>query len=177
MNKNEVILVDSMDNFLGTMNKMEAHEKARLHRAVSVFIVNSKGEWLIQQRVGHKYHSKNLWSNTCCTHPYPGEDNIIAASRRLMEEMGLSCELRQLFSFTYREKLDNGLTEHEYDHIFFGISDDIPEINKDEVMDFKYVKYTVLHEDIKDNGHQYTVWFKKILENVQQHIDDIMNKK
>ena len=117
-----VILVDEKDNQIGVMEKMEAHRKANLHRALSVFIINSAGEWLLQKRAMDKYHSRGLWSNTCCSHPFPGENIVAAAKRRLMEEMGLHCELKELFSFIYKEKLDNEITEYEYDYVFAGIA-------------------------------------------------------
>ena len=124
MEEVKVILVDSNDNKTGLMPKSEAHLKALLHRAVSVFVVNSAGEWLIQQRALQKYHSAGLWTNTCCSHPFPGETNDGAAKRRLMEEMGIeNCTLTRLFAFTYFQQLENGITEHEIDHVFLGFSD------------------------------------------------------
>src|SRR5690606_3613335 len=131
-----VILVDENDNETGTMQKMEAHQKALLHRAISVFICNSNGEWLLQKRALQKYHSNGLWTNTSCSHPFPGESNLDAANRRLFEEMGIKAGLTEIFTFIYKEQLDNELTEHELDHVFFGISDVEPEINPDEVDDW-----------------------------------------
>jgi isopentenyl-diphosphate delta-isomerase len=170
MVETQVILVDSNDNQIGTMEKMDAHKKALLHRAISVFIFNTKGEWLLQRRAMDKYHSGGLWTNTCCSHPFPGESVIEAANRRLNEEMGLKCKLQELFSFTYKEPLDNELTEYEFDHVIFGISDDIPKPNTDEVMDYKYMSYFHLHNDLHSNPDNYTVWFKKIFERVHQYI-------
>jgi len=166
-----VILVDEADNEIGTAEKMEAHRKSMLHRAISVFICNSKGEWLLQRRALDKYHSKGLWTNTCCSHPLPGESNIEAANRRLQEEMGMQCQLKDLFNFTYIEELENGLTEHELDHVFFGVTDDSPAINHEEVSEWKYMSYNDLIADIKTNPESYTVWFKKIVERVNQHIN------
>jgi isopentenyl-diphosphate Delta-isomerase len=166
MDINQVILVDENDNQTGTMEKMEAHRKALLHRAVSVFVMNSKGEWLLQRRALEKYHSAGLWTNTCCTHPYPGETEAQAASRRLMEEMGISCTVMKLFSFIYLEPLDNALFEHELDHVFLGFSDQVPEINRDEVMEYRYVGYSNLKEDVSENPEAYTAWFKRIYERV-----------
>lgn len=168
--ENCVILIDNQDNQIGLIEKIEAHKKALLHRAVSVFICNSKGEWLLQQRDENKYHSGGLWTNTCCTHPYPNETNIEAAKRRLNFEMGLKAELSQIYSFIYKEKLDNELTEHELDYVFLGITDEIPKPNADEVMNFKYVSYNNLALDIKQNPENYTVWFKKIVDIVNNHI-------
>ncbi len=161
-----VILVDSDDNQIGVSEKMEAHRKALLHRAVSVFIINSKGEWLLQRRALSKYHSNGLWTNTCCSHPYPNETSIDAANRRLIEEMGMKSQLNELFSFTYKEVLDNELTEYELDHVFIGNSDENPKINLDEVMEWKYISFSDLKNDIELNPNNYTVWFKKIFERV-----------
>jgi len=162
----KVILVDEFDNQIGIMEKMEAHKKALLHRAISVFLWNSNGEWLLQRRALSKYHSGGLWTNACCSHPLPYESYIDAANRRLIQEMGLQCPLKEIFNFTYKELLDNELTEYEFDHVFFGITDDIPQINPAEVAEYKYIKYQELSIDIKKNPSHYTVWFKKILEQV-----------
>jgi isopentenyl-diphosphate delta-isomerase len=170
MTKEFVILVDTNDNELGKMEKIQAHKKALLHRAISVFIVNSHGEWLLQRRALHKYHSNGLWTNTCCSHPYPGETSIDAANRRLTEEMGMEVKLKELFNFTYKEELDNELTEYELDHVFLGISDEIPKINTNEVVDWKYIKYDDLKTDLKNNPENYTVWFRKIVERVHKHL-------
>jgi len=170
MAESKVILVDVNDNQTGTMDKMEAHKKALLHRAISVFIFNTKGEWLLQRRASNKYHSGGLWTNTCCSHPFPDESTLDAANRRLMEEMGLQCKLNELFSFTYKEALDNNLTEYEFDHVLHGISDEIPKSNTHEVMEWKYLNYFNLHKDIAQNPDNYTVWFKKIFERVHQYV-------
>ena len=170
MTKEFVILVDKHDNELGKMEKIEAHKKAILHRAISVFIVNSHGEWILQRRALNKYHSNGLWTNTCCSHPYPGETSIDAANRRLKEEMGMEVKLKELFNFTYKEELDNGLTEFELDHVFLGISDEIPKINTNEVVEWKYIKYDDLKNDLENNPENYTVWFRKIVERVQKHL-------
>ncbi len=165
-----VILVDEHDNELGFLEKMEAHQKALLHRAISVFIFNAKGEWLLQRRAFSKYHSGGLWTNCCCTHPFPNESNLEAANRRLMQEMGLQSILHELFSFSYLERLDNELTEHEFDHVFGGVSDIAPQINVNEVVDYKYISYNDLYLDVLANPDHYTVWFKKIVDKVQLHI-------
>lgn len=170
-NKNNVILVDTNDNVIGEMEKLEAHRKALLHRAISVFITNSKGEWLLQQRALGKYHSNGLWTNTCCSHPYPGETSIDAANRRLMEEMGMKASLQQVFSFIYKEELDNHLTEHELDHVFIGVSHEKPEANNEEVLNWKYVEFDELKRNVTNNPEKYTVWFKKIFERVEKHIN------
>lgn len=175
MNENLVILVDEKDNQIGTMEKMEAHRLAKLHRAVSVFICNSKGDWLLQQRAKHKYHSNSLWTNTACTHPMPNETNIDAANRRLEQEMGLKADLSEFFDFIYKEKLDNELTEYELDHVFVGVTNVLPKPNPDEVMDYKYISFEELHIDVKANPEKYTVWFKKIYEKVNSFIKEKKN--
>ncbi|KJF42687.1 isopentenyl-diphosphate Delta-isomerase [Draconibacterium sediminis] len=166
----KVILVDENDKVLGEMEKMEAHLKGLLHRAISVFIVNSKGEWLIHQRAFNKYHSNGLWTNTCCSHPYPEETSVDAANRRLMQEMGMKAPLQEIFAFIYKEELDNQLTEHELDRVFIGFSDDKPEPNADEVSNWKYINFEELKTDVKNNPENYTVWFKKIYERVEEHL-------
>ena len=163
---NDVILVDEFDQPIGTMEKMEAHVKAALHRAISVFIFNSKGEWLLQRRAIEKYHSRGLWTNTSCTHPAPGETSLEAAHRRLHEEMGLKAELREVFSFKYIQELENNLTEHEYDHVFVGYSDELPVPNPDEVMDYKYISYQDLSQEVAESPEKFTAWFKMIYERV-----------
>ena len=159
-----VILVDKHDNQLGLMEKIEAHKKAVLHRAFSVFILNDNNELLIQQRALSKYHSPALWTNTCCSHPRDGESVLDAGARRLKEEMGFQTKLDSLLSFIYRAKFDNGLTEHEFDHVLFGYYNDDPSINKLEVMDWKWVNLDFLKNDIITNSDLYTIWFKIIFE-------------
>ncbi len=166
MNKNTleyVILVGKNDNETNRVEKMEAHRKGLLHRAISVFICNSKSEWLLQKRATGKYHSGGLWSNTCCSHPFPGETNEDAANRRLSEEMGLKANLKEIFQFTYKAKLDNQLTEYEIDHVFLGVTDEIPVHDPNEVDEWKYVNYDFLKNDIKASPEKYTEWLKKII--------------
>lgn len=157
-----VILVDEQDNQLGLMPKMEAHEKAVLHRAFSVFIFNSDGDLILQQRAAHKYHSPLLWTNTCCSHQRDGESNIEAGKRRLLEEMGFSTELKEVFSFIYKAPFDNGLTEHELDHVMVGYFDGVPEVNPEEVASFKWMSLEAIKEDIELHPNLYTAWFKII---------------
>lgn len=166
---NDVILVNKQDITIGSMNKMEAHQGAHLHRAISVFIVNSKGEWLLQQRTTEKYHSKGLWSNACCSHPAPGEKTADAAVRRLKYEMGITAPLTDLFSFYYEAELENGLTEHEIDHVFWGVCDDKPNPNPQEVMDYRYVDYLTLLNEVSVSPEKYSAWFKIIVQQVQAH--------
>lgn len=162
----QVILVDELDNAIGTMEKMEAHEKGILHRAFSVFIFNSKGELLLQQRALTKYHSAGLWTNTCCSHPSPSENTLDAAKRRLKEEMGLACELNYKTSFIYKTNFDNGLIEHEFDHVFFGNCDHEPSINLEEVERYLWKDVIEIMDDIKKDPEKYTSWFKIAMKNL-----------
>ncbi len=176
MNEPLLILVDEQDNRIGTMAKMEVHRKALLHRAVSVFIINSKGEWIIQRRAFHKYHSNGLWTNTCCSHPFPHETCSEAAGRRLWEEMSLCCELKEAFSFIYRESLDNDLTEYELDHVFIGRSDDIPVPDVQEVIEWRLVSFSELEAEIDSNPASFTVWFRHIYRRVNECINNLKNE-
>ena len=160
MSEEKVILVDKNDNQVGLMPKLEAHEKGLLHRAFSIFIFNSRYELLLQKRASSKYHSGGLWTNTCCSHPREGEDTLDAANRRLDEEMGIKTSLRKVYDFIYKAELDNQLTEHEFDHVFYGVCDRDPILNKDEAEDFKWVDMETLNNDIIKNENNYTVWFK-----------------
>ena len=155
----QVILVDEQDNPIGLMPKLEAHQKAVLHRAFSVFILNAKGELMLQQRAKHKYHSPGLWTNTCCSHQRQGETNIQAGMRRLQEEMGFTTDLKEIISFIYKAPFDNGLTEHEFDHVLIGYYEDSPIINHDEVADWKWMPLEDVKNDIDTYPELYTVWF------------------
>ena len=165
-----MILVNQNDEPIGLMPKMEAHEKALLHRAFSVFIMNDKGETMLQQRARDKYHSPLLWTNTCCSHQREGESNIEAGKRRLMEEMGFTTELKELFSFVYKAPFDNGLTEHEFDHVMMGKYEDDPKINPKEVADWKWMHPEDIKEDMAKNPERYTEWFKIIFERFYDHL-------
>lgn len=156
----EVILVNEADEQVGIMEKMEAHKQATLHRAFSVFIFNRKGEMLLQQRAANKYHSGGLWTNACCSHPRPGENTEDAAARRLMEEMGFSTQLEKIFSFTYLWEFENGLTEHEFDHVFTGIYESGITPNRDEVGDYCYKSLQSIAESIISHPSKYTAWFR-----------------
>lgn len=166
----KVVLVDQNDKKTGLMEKIEAHEKGLLHRAFSVFVFNDKGETMIQQRAAHKYHSPKLWANTCCSHPRDGENILDAGKRRLQEEMGFQTALEHQTSFIYKAKFDNGLTEHELDHILTGHYNDKPKINPDEVADWKWVSLEDLKKDIEKNGEVYTAWFKIIFDKYYNYI-------
>ncbi len=166
-----VILVDEDDNQIGLMPKMMAHEKALLHRAFSVFIFNDNNELMLQQRAMHKYHSPGLWTNTCCSHQREGESNIEAGQRRLKEEMGFETELKETTSFIYTAPFDNGLTEHELDHVMVGTYNDEPLINTDEVADWKWMQLEAVKTDIEKNPNLYTAWFKIIFEKFYEHIN------
>ena len=167
--EDDVILVDSEDCEIGVMGKMEAHQKGLLHRAFSVFVFNSRGELIVQQRAFSKYHSGGLWTNTCCSHPRAGETVMQAALRRLNEEMGMFCELETKFSFVYNAALDNNLIEHEFDYVLFGRSDLTPEINSIEVNDWKYLGMEALKVDIHKHPEKYTEWLKNCFDKVFEH--------
>lgn len=170
MKEEQVILVNKNDEKIGLMPKMEAHEKALLHRAFSVFIFNDKNELMLQQRAAEKYHSPLLWANTCCSHQRNGETNIEAGKRRLQEEMGFVCDLKNITSFTYKAPFDNGLTEHEIDHIMIGHYNENPVINKEEVEDFKWMTLEDIKADIQKQPQIYTEWFKIIFDKFYEYI-------
>ncbi len=172
MKEEQVILVNEKDEPIGSMNKLEAHEKALLHRAFSVFILNDKNEVMLQQRAHHKYHSPMLWTNTCCSHQRAGETNIEAGKRRLFEEMGFETELKELFNFIYKAPFDNGLTEHELDHVMIGYYNDEPVINKDEVESWKWMKIEDIKNDMIVNPEIYTVWFKIIFDEFYHYLEE-----
>ena len=172
MEEEQVILVNELDQQIGLMPKLEAHEKAILHRAFSVFILNDKNEIMLQQRAHQKYHSPLLWTNTCCSHQRDGETNIQAGSRRLYEEMGFKTELKELFSFIYKAPFDNGLTEHELDHVMIGNYNDIPMINTEEVEDWKWMKIEDIQKDMLLNPEIYTVWFRIIFDEFYHFLEE-----
>lgn len=165
-----VILVDENDQEIGTMEKQEAHEKGLLHRAFSVFIFNEKKELLLQQRALTKYHSAGLWTNTCCSHPRIGETIEQAAHRRLIEEMGFDCELSTKTSFIYKAAFENGLTEHEFDHVLVGSFNGEINFNPTEVKNFKWINLEELQIDLFQNNQNYTAWFKIIFDNFQKSL-------
>lgn len=160
MDIEQVILVDNDDNPIGVSEKMEAHQKGWLHRAFSVFIFNSKGAMLLQQRSLNKYHSGGLWTNACCSHPLPGEEISLAAIRRLKEELGFVTKIEKVFDFIYKTEFENGLTEHEFDHVFTGEYEEELNINKNEVMDFCYRDMEEIRMSIQSNPEMYTSWFR-----------------
>ena len=170
MKEEQVILVNEKDEKIGLMPKLEAHEKGLLHRAFSVFIFNDNKELMLQQRASHKYHSPDLWTNTCCSHQRDGESSLEAGKRRLQEEMGFVVNLSETASFIYKAPFDNGLTEHEYDHILIGNYNKEPKPNKDEVRSWKWMEIEAVKEDINMNPHNYTAWFKIIFENYYKKI-------
>jgi isopentenyl-diphosphate Delta-isomerase len=171
MAEEKVVLVNEQDEVMGLMNKMEAHEKAVLHRAFSVFIFNNKGETLLQQRATTKYHSPLLWTNACCSHPREGETYEEAALRRMPEEIGLTTEIEEAFWFIYRADVGQGLTEHELDHVFIGYSNDEPELNPEEACNYKWMKAEDVKNDIASNPDLYTEWFKIIFNKYYEHIE------
>ncbi|SES91507.1 isopentenyl-diphosphate Delta-isomerase [[Clostridium] polysaccharolyticum] len=163
-----VICVDEQDNGLGVMEKMEAHEKGILHRAFSIFVWNQKEELMIHQRALEKYHSGGLWTNTCCSHPQPGEELLESAHKRLIAEMGFDCNLKESFSFLYQTEFEDGLVEHEFDHVIMGCYEGAATPNPEEVCDYKWVPLDELERDMKVNPKKYTVWFRIAMEKVQK---------
>lgn len=166
----QVILVNENDEKVGLMEKIEAHEKALLHRAFSVFVINDNNEIMLQQRAHDKYHSPGLWTNTCCSHQRNGESNIAAGRRRLQEEMGFTTDLKELFNFIYIAPFDNGLTEHELDHVMVGSFNGEPQLNPDEAADYKWMTADDIKKDIAQNPDIYTEWFKIIFDKYYNHI-------
>ncbi len=156
----DVILVDERDEPIGAMEKMEVHQKALLHRAFSIFVFNARGEILLHKRAAKKYHSAGLWTNACCSHPRPGEDTLLAAANRLQEEMGFSTTLKKAFDFTYQASLENGLTEHEFDHVFVGTYDGEILPNQDEVSDYCFKSMEEIKDSLNSHPQNYTSWFK-----------------
>lgn len=171
MAEEKVILVNEKDEQIGLMSKLEAHEKALLHRAFSVFIFNDKNELMLQQRALSKYHSPGLWTNTCCSHQREGESNLQAGTRRLREEMGFETPLQEKTSFIYKAPFDNGLTEHELDHIMVGYYNEAPAVNKEEVESWKWMSLEKVKEDIGVNPENYTAWFKIIFDKFYEFIN------
>ncbi len=165
-----VILVDDNDNQIGVEEKIAAHQNGgKRHRAFSILIFNDKNELMLQQRALSKYHCGGLWTNTCCSHPRPGEETEAAAHRRLQEEMGFDCELREKFSFNYTAPLDHDLTENEHDHVFVGNYNLEPKINKEEAESWKWISMIELNKDVLENPDKYTFWFKVILAEFNKH--------
>ena len=170
MEQEKVILVNEQDEQIGLMEKLEAHEKGVLHRAVSVFIFNKKGELLLQKRASNKYHGAGLWTNTCCTHPRDGETNLACAHRRLKEEMGIETELKERFSFHYKGEVENGLIENEFDHVFFGIYDGEAKLNEEEAEDCTFVSLGNVSKDADQHPERFSIWFRIILEKFKEHL-------
>ncbi len=166
----KVILVDENDKPIGTMEKMEAHEKGILHRAFSVFVFNEKNELMLQQRAFSKYHSPGLWTNTCCSHPREGEKTLDAAHRRMIEEMGFDCGFEEAFDFIYNSDVGQGLTEHELDHVFIGHSNQRPKTNPEEVNDWKYMPMDSIRAEMKSSPENFTVWFRIAFDEVWEYL-------
>ncbi len=168
--EDRVVLVDERDRQIGVAEKLAAHQLGQLHRAFSIFILNSQGQLLLQKRAKHKYHSGGLWTNTCCSHPRPDESLTTATQRRLAEEMGMTCELTELFSFIYRAELDQGLIEHEFDHVFLGYSDRPPVLNPEEAEDWQWIDLQKLQADIRDRPEAYTYWLRDCCDRFVSHL-------
>lgn len=161
-NRNKVILVDHNDREIGIMDKLPAHLEGVLHRAFSVFVFNDNMELLMQCRANSKYHSGGLWSNTCCSHPMPGESLFTAAHRRMKEELGLTVELKKAGAFVYKARINDRITEYELDHVLFGISNDLPRINPSEVKEWAYWPTAVIERKLKEQPFLFTAWFRLI---------------
>lgn len=172
MKEENVILVNEQDEQIGLMPKLEAHQKAVLHRAFSVFILNDQNEIMLQQRAHQKYHSPLLWTNTCCSHQRDGETNLEAGKRRLFEEMGFETGLTELFHFIYKAPFDNGLTEHEFDHVMIGRYNDNPEINPEEVEAWKWMAIEDVKADMQNHPESYTVWFRIIFDEFYHYLEE-----
>ncbi|VVB77092.1 Isopentenyl-diphosphate Delta-isomerase [uncultured archaeon] len=165
--KNLVVLVDEHDREIGTEDKLRAHQNGgMLHRAISIFVFNARGETMLQQRAMSKYHTPGRWTNTCCSHPYPNESVIDAAHRRLREEMGFDCEMNEAFAFTYLADVGNGLTESEFDHVIFGAYDKDPEPNPEEAMSYRWIGLEGLKKEIEQNPDAFTPWLRIVLDKV-----------
>jgi len=162
----KVILVDKNDKEIGIGEKLRTHKEGKLHRAFSIFVFNSNGELLLQRRAKSKYHSGGLWTNTCCSHPRVGEALREAVHRRLKEEMGFDCELKEAFTFAYKVKFDNGLFENEYDHVFIGKFDGKPKPNPEEIDEWKWIDLEELKNDIKGNPSNYTYWLRASIDKI-----------
>ncbi|MBS1772989.1 MAG: isopentenyl-diphosphate Delta-isomerase [Bacteroidetes bacterium] len=169
----KVIIVNEKDEWMGTMGKMEAHEKGILHRAFSVFILNDQKQILLQQRALNKYHSAGLWSNTCCSHPHPGESTLAGAQRRLNEELGFECALEPIFILRYKSDVGNGLVENEVDHIYIGKYNGLVQFNAEEVNDYKYVSIEELKKWMETSPDNFTAWFHLAMPRFLQYLDDI----
>ena len=164
----KVVLVNSDNDVIGFEDKIVAHQRGLLHRAFSIIIYNDRRELLLQRRADTKYHTPGLWTNTCCSHPFIDEGYKEAVNRRLEEEMGMSTYLTKYCSFIYKAKLNNNLIEHEHDTVFLGQSNSLPQINKDEVCDYKYISYEDLEQQIEHNPNKFTPWFKLIIEKLDK---------
>lgn len=172
MEEEQVILVNELDEPIGLMAKMEAHEKALLHRAFSVFVLNDKNEIMLQQRAATKYHSPLLWTNTTCSHQRSGETNLQAGTRRLQEEMGFTTPLKELFSFIYKAPFDNGLTEHEYDHVMIGYHNNAPLLNREEAESWKWMAIEDVKNDMQAYPECYTIWFRIIFDEFYHFLEE-----
>ena len=167
---NEVVLVNEMDEVVGTMEKLRVHQEGLLHRAFSVFLFNREGKMLLHRRAEDKYHSGGLWTNACCSHPGPGDDILQAAMNRLKEEMGIQCEIKKLFEFTYKAEVGNNLTEYEYDHVFVGVYNDAPQPDPAEVSEWQWMHLESVKEEMQKHPEHFTAWFRIAIPLLEQSI-------
>lgn len=171
--KDMVILVNEQNEWQGMMDKLAAHKEGLLHRAISVFIVNEKNELLLQQRADGKYHSGGLWSNTCCSHPMQGESSVMAAHRRLHEELGFDCELKAAFILRYKAQMENGLVENEYDHVYFGSYSGPLQPDTNEVKAYRYIAMEELQKEMDTNPVTFTAWLLLALPKFKEYLASI----
>ncbi len=171
MTKKEIILVDKNDNQIGVGEKIKVHQEGNLHRSFSIFVFNSQGQMMLQKRAGTKYHSPGLWTNVCCSHPRPNKDIAQEAKKRLEEEMGFPCPLKDIFTFIYKVELGK-LFEHEFDHVFVGKFDGLPQPDKQEVEDWKWISADELRKDVEEHPEKYAFWFKKIFTKVLEYTEN-----
>src|SRR5215208_5890958 len=162
--EDQLIIVNEKDETVCVGSKLKVHREGLLHRAFSIFIFNSYGELLLQRRAHTKYHSPGLWSNTCCGHPRPGEHVLVAAQRRLKDEMGLYCPLEMFGSVTYRANVGDGLIEHEFDHLLIGSSELDPILNVEEAVAWKRVPFATLKQEVQDRPNDFTAWLRVIID-------------
>ena len=177
MENDKVILVNEFDDMVGIMDKMEVHKQGLLHRAFSIFIFNRKGEMLLQQRAFSKYHSGGLWTNACCSHPMPGEKTMDAAQRRLKEELGFEIPVEKIFDFVYKAGFDNGLTEHEFDHVFAGEYEGKINANPEEVNEVCYKEIPEIKNTMQTHPQKYTAWFHLAFPKIEEWWNAHYNKR
>jgi isopentenyl-diphosphate delta-isomerase len=165
MTEEQLILVDETNRATGTAGKTAVHRAGLLHRAFSIFIVDDCGRIVLQRRSREKYHSGGLWANSCCGHPRPGERTVIAARRRLTEELGVSSALSFGFFSRYRSELDNGMHENEFVYVFFGRLESVPRPHPCEVAEVDFLTCREISRRLSRDPDSFTFWFKHYFRN------------